>query len=109
MSNANLFKRVQIEALMTKVGVRTMAPDWRDPSSLEAYYDDVTISNNTSYYDDALSATVWKNNKSWKLLEQKRLKNEWFEELNIPEIVNAAYSPVTNTVRITYNRYDTVF
>lgn len=75
----------------------TTTVDWRDPSSIEAYYEGVSI--NGIYLENYYSTLAWKTFKVWKSLESKVNKEEWDEDSYV-EQVNAFYQPSENIVSI---------
>ncbi|KAG2228894.1 hypothetical protein INT48_001896, partial [Thamnidium elegans] len=87
----------KIQALKKKVAYSTTNIDWRDPSSIEAYYTGISI--NGVYLENYYSTVAWKNYKLWKALANKVDGYEWSEE-NYPEQVNAFYLPTTNSIEI---------
>ncbi|GAA5806832.1 hypothetical protein MFLAVUS_000180 [Mucor flavus] len=98
LDNATKTKVIEkIEALKKKVAYSTTTVDWRDPSSIEAYYTGVSI--NGVYLDNYYSTVAWKNFKLWKNLANKLDGYEWSED-NYPEQVNALYNSATNSIEI---------
>ncbi|GAA5806833.1 hypothetical protein MFLAVUS_000181 [Mucor flavus] len=87
----------KIEALKIKVAYSTTTVDWRDPSSVEAYYEGVSI--NGIYLENYYSTLAWKTFKVWKSLESKVNKEEWDED-SYAEQVNAFYQPYENVIEI---------
>ncbi|KAG2231970.1 hypothetical protein INT48_001279 [Thamnidium elegans] len=89
----------KIKLLHKRVGYSTSLPvDWRDPSTLDAYYTGIQ-DNNSTYYDRSTAATVWENTRTWKSLVNKRDPNVWIKRVKLSE-PNASYYPDFNTIEI---------
>ncbi|GAA5796981.1 hypothetical protein HPULCUR_002359 [Helicostylum pulchrum] len=98
LDNATTTKVIEkIEALKKKVAYSTTTVDWRDPSSIEAYYTGFSI--NGVYLDNYYATVAWKNSKLWKALANKVNGYDWSED-NYPEQVNAFYDSATNSIEI---------
>lgn len=80
-----------------KVAYSTTLVDWRDPSSIEAYYAGISVGDD--YFSNYYFTTAWKNHKLWRALEKKVEKDAWDDEGH-PEEVNAFYQPNANYVSI---------
>ncbi|KAG2205425.1 hypothetical protein INT47_007210 [Mucor saturninus] len=90
----------KIENLILKIGVRNKNPDWRDPSSLELLYDNVTLDNSDGYFYNSVFMAIQENTKNFKSLLQKKNRSDYSKEDMGPYVVNAFYNPFFNSLEI---------
>ncbi|KAI7892362.1 uncharacterized protein EV154DRAFT_462639 [Mucor mucedo] len=90
----------KIENLILKIGVRNKKPDWRDPSSLELLYDNVTLDDSDGYFYNSVVMAIQENTKNFKSLLQKKNRSDYNKEDMGPYVVNAFYDPFFNSLEI---------
>ncbi|KAI7892361.1 uncharacterized protein EV154DRAFT_504900 [Mucor mucedo] len=88
----------KIEMLILKVAIRSKTPDWRDPSSLELLYDNVTLDDSDGYFYNSIFMAIQENTKNFKSLLKKQYRGDYeiligmlqkpFYSIDYPEYLN---------------------
>ncbi|KAG2205426.1 hypothetical protein INT47_007211 [Mucor saturninus] len=90
----------KIEKLILKVAIRSKTPDWRDPSSLELLYDNVTLDNSDGYFYNSIFMAIQENTKNFESLLKKNHRSDYVKTDYTPYVGNAFYYPLSNSLEI---------
>ncbi|KAI7892360.1 uncharacterized protein EV154DRAFT_191873 [Mucor mucedo] len=90
----------KIEKLILKVAIRSKTPDWRDPSSLELLYDNVTLDDSDGYFYNSIFMTIQENTKNFKSLLKKQYRGDYVKTDYAPSLANAFNHYYSNSLEI---------
>jgi endothelin-converting enzyme len=84
----------KVHAIDQKIGYPTSNPNILDPTALQKYYSDITISP-TSFFENRLQAAQFETHLAWNKLGKPTRHDEW--GMTVPT-VNAYYNPAGNEI-----------
>lgn len=88
----NTFVLHQVNKIKHKVAYSTLSPDEQSPQSLDEYYANITLTED-SFFDNEMSVLRWSRNRMWNRVGQPVDKDEWHM---MAQEVNAYYSLTNN-------------